>query len=102
MPNGAKYWRMKYRFNDKEKRLALGVYPETGLKDVRTMRAAARKLLTEGSDPSRCRKENKQRVKTASATIAQEWHDKESHEWCAQYAKLCHGGDGTACISDYR
>ena len=28
MPNGSKYWRMKYRYNGKEKRLALGVYPE--------------------------------------------------------------------------
>ena len=27
MPNGAKYWRLKYRFGSKEKWLALGVYP---------------------------------------------------------------------------
>lgn len=27
MPNGSKYWRLKYRFVNKEKRLALGVYP---------------------------------------------------------------------------
>ena len=26
-PNGWKYWRMKYRFDDKEKRAAFGVYP---------------------------------------------------------------------------
>jgi len=52
---------------NKEKRLALGVYPETGLKDARAMRAAARKLLAEGTDPGIQRKENKQRVKTASA-----------------------------------
>jgi hypothetical protein len=30
MPNGSGYWRLKYRFDGKEKRLALGVYPETG------------------------------------------------------------------------
>ena len=30
-PNGSKYWRMKYRYDGKEKTLALGVYPETGL-----------------------------------------------------------------------
>jgi hypothetical protein len=34
MPNGRKYWRMKYRFAGKERRLALGVYPETSLKDA--------------------------------------------------------------------
>ncbi|MDG6347613.1 Arm DNA-binding domain-containing protein [Luteimonas sp. 8-5] len=32
MPNGAKYWRMKYRVAGREKRLALGVYPEISLK----------------------------------------------------------------------
>lgn len=32
MPNGSKYWRLKHRFGGKEKRLAIGVYPETTLK----------------------------------------------------------------------
>jgi hypothetical protein len=27
MPNGSKYWRLKYRYLGKEKLLALGVYP---------------------------------------------------------------------------
>ena len=31
MPNGSKYWRMKYRIHGKEKLLALGVYPETSM-----------------------------------------------------------------------
>lgn len=35
MPNGSKYFRMKYRFDKREKRLACGVYPETGLKAAR-------------------------------------------------------------------
>ena len=35
-PNGSKYFRLKYRFDGKEKLLALGVYPETSLKDSRT------------------------------------------------------------------
>ena len=35
MPNGARYWRCKYRFAGKEKRLAFGVYPEVGLKRAR-------------------------------------------------------------------
>lgn len=30
-PNGGKYWRMKYRYLGKEKRLAFGVYPEVTL-----------------------------------------------------------------------
>ena len=44
-PSGAKYWRLKYRFAGKEKVLALGVYPTVSLKDARSKRDAARKLL---------------------------------------------------------
>ena len=44
-PTGSKWWRLKYRFDGKEKRLALGVYPDVGLKDARERREAARKLL---------------------------------------------------------
>ena len=40
-PNGAKYWRMKYRFEGKEKKLALGVYPDVSLKDARECRYEA-------------------------------------------------------------
>ena len=31
-PTGGKMWRLKYRFKGKEKLLALGVYPDVGLK----------------------------------------------------------------------
>jgi hypothetical protein len=37
-PSGGKLWRLKYRFDGKEKRLALGKYPEISLKDVRDRR----------------------------------------------------------------
>ena len=56
MPNGVKYWRMKYRYGGKEKRLAFGVYPEAGLKEARTKRDDARKLLADGADPGETRK----------------------------------------------
>ncbi len=32
--SGGTYWRMKYRFMDKEKRLALGVYPHISLAEA--------------------------------------------------------------------
>ena len=41
--NGSKYWRMKYRFDDKEKTLSFGVWPEVSLKDAREMLRVARK-----------------------------------------------------------
>ena len=34
-PNGARYWRHKYRFDGKEKRISHGVYPEVSLADAR-------------------------------------------------------------------
>ena len=32
-PNGAKRWRLAYRFDGKQKLLAIGVYPAVGLKE---------------------------------------------------------------------
>ncbi len=58
-PNGSKYFRLKYRFAGKEKVLALGVYPDTSLKQARDKRDTAKKQLAEGIDPSNTRKEAK-------------------------------------------
>ena len=59
LPTGAKYWRMKYFFAGKEKRLALGVYPHITLADARERRAQARKLLASGMDPADAKREAK-------------------------------------------
>lgn len=76
-PNGAKYWRHKYRFDGKEKTLAHGVYPEVSLKDARERRDAARKLLAQGTDPSEIKQIAKQgRIIAASNSfeaIARAW-----------------------------
>lgn len=45
---GSKYWRMKYRFADKEKRIAFGVYPEVTLAEARKRRDQARRVLHDG------------------------------------------------------
>ncbi|MEQ4658623.1 Arm DNA-binding domain-containing protein, partial [Providencia manganoxydans] len=55
-PNGARYWRMKYRFAGKEKKLSIGVYPDVSLADARVKRDEARKLLAEGNDPAEQKK----------------------------------------------
>ena len=55
-PAGGKLWRLKYRIDGKEKRLALGAYPEVGLKDARARRDEARKLLANDVDPGESRK----------------------------------------------
>ncbi|MES2116831.1 MAG: integrase arm-type DNA-binding domain-containing protein [Pseudomonadota bacterium] len=54
-----KYWRMAYRFNGKQKTLALGVYPTVSLAKARERRDAARKLLADGIDPSRAKSDEK-------------------------------------------
>ena len=75
---GAKYWRLKFRFGGKEKVLALGVYPETSLKDARVNRDKAREQIRLGNDPSTIRKIEKISKTEAGANsfkaIATEWY----------------------------
>ena len=55
--SGSKLWRLKYRIDGKEKKLALGSYPEVGLKLARARRDAARQSAQAGSDPSIAKRE---------------------------------------------
>lgn len=74
---GGKYWRMDYRFTDKRKTLALGVYPAVSLAKARQRREKARELLADGIDPSTAKKEEKQAKAAAAANtfevVAREW-----------------------------
>jgi integrase len=63
--NGSKLWRLSYRFDGKQKLLAVGQYPVVTLADARTKRDAAKKLLADGVDPSEDRK-----VQRHAASIA--------------------------------
>jgi integrase len=54
---GSKLWRLKYRIDGKEKKLALGSYPEVGLKEARARRDAARRSAQAGIDPSILKRE---------------------------------------------
>lgn len=63
-PSGGKLWRLKYRIAGKEKKLALGSYPDVALKDARERSAEARKLIAAGIDPSA-----KRRVDRLDATL---------------------------------
>ena len=85
-----KYWRMNYRFAGKQKTLALGVYPETSLKDARERRDEARRLLGEGIDPGAHRKAQKAVKVRLSANsfeaIAREWFAKYEPTWAASHS----------------
>jgi len=58
-PSGSKLWRVKYTHLGKDKRLALGRYPEVGLAEARRKRDEARAKLREGVDPLAERKRDK-------------------------------------------
>ncbi|MDR1076076.1 MAG: integrase arm-type DNA-binding domain-containing protein, partial [Xanthomonadaceae bacterium] len=89
-PAGGKWWRLKYRFDGKEKRLSLGTYPDTSLSDARAARDDARKLLVSGIDPSAHRKASKaagvERVGNSFEVIAREWFAKQSATWAKGHA----------------
>lgn len=89
-PNGSKYWRMKYRYAGKEKRLALGVYPEITLKEARKRRDDARTLLAEGTDPGQAKQAQKRADKLSAANsfeaVAREWYGKQAHTWVKTHA----------------
>ena len=89
-PAGGKWWRFKYRFRGKEKRLSLGVYPDVSLKEARDRRDESRKLLTNGIDPSENRKAQKAaRVDLASSSfevVTREWFGKYSPGWATSHA----------------
>ena len=72
-----KYWRMNYRFADKRKTLALGVYPDVGLAKARARRDKAREQLADGIDPATAKREEKQAQADAAANtfeaVARVW-----------------------------
>ena len=84
-PKGGKYWRLKYRYAGKEKRLALGIYPDVSLKDAREKRDEARKLLDKVLDPSADKKAKKlerhESTKNSFSAISEEWISKQTPRW---------------------
>jgi len=90
-PQGGKYWRFKYRFDGKERLLALGTYPEISLADARERRDQARKQVAHGIDPGAARKAQKKvetEEKETFELIAREWHTKFTPSWSESHAAL--------------
>ena len=92
MPNGSKYWRLKYRIFGKEKRLAFGVYPEVRPQEARDKAKEARDLIRAGTDPGEAKKARKRQAIIAStntfAIVAREWmEDRKTQVALGQYEK---------------
>jgi integrase len=72
-PAGGRLWRLKYRVAGREKLLALGSYPDVGLKRAREKRDEARKLVADGVDPSAKRRAEKSANANTFEAIGREW-----------------------------
>lgn len=82
-PNGSKYWRMKCRFNDREDRLAFGVYPKVSLSDARQKRQEAQDTLDAGKNP---RYVATGQLEIPFRQVAIAWFDARKGGWSDKYA----------------
>lgn len=86
-----KYWRMNYRFDGKQKTLAIGVYPAVSLAKARQRRDLAREQLADGIDPSVAKREATQADATARANtfelVAREFCATKRGAWSAGYVE---------------
>jgi integrase len=72
-PTGSKLWRLKYRHDGRENRLALGAHLDTSLKQARERRDDARRSLAAGIDPSSQRQAEKLATANTFEAVAREW-----------------------------
>jgi len=88
---GGKLWRLKYRFDGKQKLLALGKYPDLPLANARRRRDEARTLLAEGNDPSEVKKAAKKAAALKEASsfeiMAREWFSKNEPVWSPSHSR---------------
>lgn len=89
-PNGSRLWRLAYRFQGKQKLLALGAYPDVSLRAAREGMEAAKDLLSEGVDPGLARKTEKRKKRVADGqtfrSVADEWFDSQKARWADSYS----------------
>lgn len=87
-PNGSKYWRLRYRFQGKEKTLALGVYPEVSLSEAREKRDEARKLIAGNIDPCEQKRVQKSvpNVMHSFEVVARQWHN-SNKKWSESHSE---------------
>ena len=89
MPNGSKYWQLKYRFAGKEKTFSIGTYPLVSLAEARDQADNARKDLLQVVDPNELKKAKKHeagQVSNSFQTVALQWHAVRSSNWSSDHA----------------
>jgi integrase len=89
-PQGARLWRLSYRFQGKQKTLAMGSYPEVHLIEARERLNQAKRTLREGRDPGHEKKIAKLRQRVAAdhtfGVIAEEWFERQKGRWAESYS----------------
>jgi integrase len=89
-PAGGKWWRFKYRFAGKERRISLGIYPDVPLAAAREKREEARRQVAAGIDPGEQRKAAKvalvESTENTFEAIAREWFGLFSTKWVKGHA----------------
>lgn len=89
-PAGGRLWRLKYRFDSKEKTLALGKYPDVSLSEARQAAENARRMLAAGQDPSAvkqaAKRERQAALLSTFAHLANDWHKNNLHRWKPNHA----------------
>jgi integrase len=76
-PDGAVWWRFKYRHGGREKLISFGTYPDVKLKRAREKRDEARRLLDAGVDPSAKRRAEREASADSFEAIAREWLERQ-------------------------
>ena len=95
-PTGGKHWRMKYRYDGKEKKLSIGSYPTISLKLARDARDQAKEKLAQGIDPSAAKQQAKadRQAQTVEAELLaytfeqafNDWHTFKQPSWTEGYS----------------
>ena len=80
-PTGSRLWRWRYKFEGKEKLMALGEYPVQTLADARQLQLAQRKVLASGVDPMVERKTTAESKQLADGVLSFEMVAKQWWEW---------------------
>ncbi|MDL1965672.1 MAG: tyrosine-type recombinase/integrase [Candidatus Desulfofervidus auxilii] len=87
-PSGSKLWRYKYRYQGKSKTLALGKYPIVSLAEERRKHLEAKKMLSQGLDPSVVKRQQKIKATKTFEVVAKEWWEAKKDKWSKGHASV--------------
>jgi hypothetical protein len=79
-PDGSRWWRLRYKFGEKERGISLGTYPLVSLKLARQRRDDAKRMLQDGLDPSHQRRVQRVSQTVTFELVAQEWLELQSRK----------------------